>query len=68
MSLYVNDERLDAYLPASITVYGDVKPKTAPIDCRTCKHGGMATCHLAVGHCVRGSEYKRAEPVQFWTD
>lgn len=67
MSLYVNDERKDDYLPASITVYGDVKPKASTPDCRTCRWGGMATCHLnPPGTCVRGSAYVTSKPVQFW--
>ena len=66
MSLYVNDERQDNYLPASITVYSVTKQQPAQIDCRTCMFGGLASCNLERERCVRGSEYKRAEPLQFW--
>ena len=75
MSLLINDDAegpwanlnarpKDAYLPA--TVYSNVRPKAAPIDCRTCAWGGMASCYLSGPLCVRGSEYKARFPLQFW--
>lgn len=65
MSLVLSEQ---SYLPATVTVYANVKPKAEPaqINCRSCWHAGMTACYFDRGVCVNGSKYAELPAVQFW--
>lgn len=64
MSLVLSEQ---GYLPSTVTVYTNVKPRAeSEPNCLTCAHGGMAGCHLQPTACFAGSRYEHLPPVQFW--